>query len=165
MRTFSIPVVMLIIRFVLLYKEALLNINYLDSSLLSVVFFFVTGVRDVFPDDSPSGLPPFRGIKHQIDFNLGATYNYEVTSYQTNPKETKKLQCQVEELIAKGYVRESLSPCVVPVLLIPKKDGSWRMCIDCRVINNITIKYRHPIPKLNDLLDELLESCLFSELI
>uniref|UniRef100_A0A2N9FW13 Reverse transcriptase domain-containing protein n=1 Tax=Fagus sylvatica TaxID=28930 RepID=A0A2N9FW13_FAGSY len=89
--------------------------------------------EDVFPNDVPSGLPPIRGIEHQIDF-------------------------------VPGHVRESMSPCAVSVLLVPKKDGTWRMCVDCRAINNITVKYRHPIPRLDDMLDELHGSSIFTKI-
>ena len=85
-------------------------------------------------------------------------------AYRSNPKETKELQKQVGELMEKGYVRESMNPCAIPVILVPKKDGTWRMCVDCRAINNITIKYRHPILRLDDTFDELHGFCIFSKI-
>ncbi|PKI48228.1 hypothetical protein CRG98_031383 [Punica granatum] len=94
--------------------------------------------EDVFSDETPHGLSPIRGVEHQIDFVPGATIPNR-PAYRSNSEETNELQRQVSELLEKGYVRESLSPCAVPVILVPKKDGTWRMCIDCRAINNITV--------------------------
>ena len=119
--------------------------------------------EDVFPNEVPNDLPPIRGIGHQIDLAPRATIPNR-PAYRSNPEETKEFHKQVEELLAKGYVRESMSPCAVPVLLVPKKDGTWRMCVDCRAINKITVKYRHPIPRLDDMLDELHGSCVFSKI-
>ncbi|XP_059446591.1 uncharacterized protein LOC132178154, partial [Corylus avellana] len=149
--------------FVLLYKGACFNTNELDKSLPSVVVSLLQEYEDVFPNDVPSGLPPIRGIEHQIDFVPCVTIPNRL-AYRSNLEETKELQRQVEELMTKGHVRESMSPCAVPVLLVPKKDGTWRMCVDCRAINNITVKYRHLIPRLDDMLDELHGSCIFTKI-
>lgn len=147
----------------LTYKEVLINSELLTSSLPSSVFSLLQDFDDIFPEDIPKGLPPLRGIEHQIDFVPGAQIPNR-PAYRSNPEETKELQRQVEELLKKGFVRESLSPCSVPVLLVPKKDGSWRMCVDCRAINKITVKYRHPIPRLDDMLDQLHGSKIFSKI-
>ena len=140
--------------YALICKQALFLLADIASSTLPpAVTNLLQEYEDVFPAEIPSGLPPLRGIEHQIDLIPGATLPNRA-AYRTNPEETKEIQRQVQDLLDRGYVRQSLSPCVVPVLLVPKKDGSWRMCVDCRAINNITIRYRHPIPRLDDMLDE-----------
>ena len=119
--------------------------------------------QDVVVKDMPTELPPLRGIEHQIDLVPGASLPNK-PAYRTNPEETKELQWQVEDLLTKGYIRQSMSPCAVPVLLVPKNDGFSRMCVDCHAINNITVKYHFPIPRLDDMLDELHGSCIFSKI-
>ena len=106
--------------FLLLYNDANVDIN---DSLPSVAIALLQDYKDVFPEEMPPGLPPIRGIEHQIDFLPGATIPNR-PAYRSNPEETKELERQIEELLAKGYVRESMSPCAVPVLLVPNNDGS-----------------------------------------
>ena len=85
--------------------------------------------KDVFPDELPKGLPPIRGIEHQIDLVPGAPLPNR-PAYRCNLEEAKEIQRQVGELLEKGYVRESLSPWSIPTLLVLKKDGTMRMCMD-----------------------------------
>ena len=152
-------------KFVLMCKGMCLAMEpKTDDSLPSAFKSLLQEFNDIFPhEDACTGLPPLRGIEYQIDFVPGATLP-NMAAYRTNPTETKEIQRQVEELMDKGYARESMSPCSVLVILVPKKDGTWRMCVDCRAINKITIKYRHPIPGLDDMLDELFGANLFSKI-
>ena len=150
--------------YILFCKNQILTTNTFDDfEVPSSVKTLLQDFHDMFPPNVPSGLPPLRGIEHQIDLSPGASLPNR-PAYRSNPQETKEIQRQVDELISKGWVRDSMSPCAVPVILVPKKDGTWRMCSDCRALNNITIKYRHPIPRLDDLLDELHGACYFSKI-
>nr|GFA00082.1 hypothetical protein [Tanacetum cinerariifolium] len=110
--------------------------------------------KDVIPNEIPTGLP-MREVQHCINL---------VPAYRMNPKEHEELQRQVDKILKKGVLQESKSPYAVPALLVPKKDGSWRMCVDSRAINRITIKYRFPIPRLDDLLVQLFRDIVFSKI-
>ena len=107
---------------------------------------------DIISDNVLEGLPPVRKISHQIDLIPGASFPNKA-AHRMTPTETEELNRQVQELLRKGLIRESLSPCAVPAVLAPKKDGEWRMCIDSQAINRITIKYWFPLPRINDLMD------------
>nr|GEU55622.1 RNA-directed DNA polymerase [Tanacetum cinerariifolium] len=115
---------------------------------------------DVIPNDMPPGLPAMRDIQHCINFIPGSAIPTR-PAYRMNTKEFAKLQRQVTELLEKGLIRESMSPCAILALLVPKYGGPFRICIDSRVVNKITIKYRFLISRLDDLLNWLHGSTIF----
>ena len=110
--------------------------------------------KEVISYYTTNTLPPCREISHCINFIPSSTLPKK-PAYRLTPEKNKELARQVEELLAKGFIRRSISPCAVPALLAPKKEGTWRLCIYSRAINKITIKYRFPMPRMEDLLDHL----------
>ena len=84
--------------------------------------------------------------------------------YRMAPAEMQELKNQLEDLLDKGYVRPSASPWGAPVLFVKKKDGSFRLCIDYRELNKVTIKNRYPLPRIDDLLDQLQGARVFSKI-
>jgi hypothetical protein len=118
--------------------------------------------KDVFPDNLP-GLPPRRDVDHRIELEPGSRPTCRAP-YRMAPEELAEVKKQVEELLAQGSIRPSSSPYGAPVLLVRKKDGSMRMCIDYRALNSISIKNRYPRPRIDDLLDQLSGATVFSKL-
>ncbi|GJU86427.1 putative reverse transcriptase domain-containing protein [Tanacetum coccineum] len=108
---------------------------------------------DVFPEDLP-GLPQTRQVEFQIDLVPGAA-PVARAPYRLAPSEMKELSEQLKELSDKGFIRPSSSPWGAPVLFVKKKDGSFRMCIDYRELNKLTVKNRYPLPRIDDLFDQL----------
>ncbi|GJU85004.1 putative reverse transcriptase domain-containing protein [Tanacetum coccineum] len=122
-------------------------------------------VRDfpeVFPDDL-SGLPPVREIEFRIDLIPGASPVVK-SPYRLAPSEMSELSNQLKELQEKGFIRHSHSPWGAPMLFVKKKDGAMRMCIDYKELNKLTIKNRYPLPRIDDLFDQLQGACYFSKI-
>ena len=102
--------------------------------------------KDIIVDDIPDGLPLVRSISHCMDLIPGASLPNKAP-YRLTPAKNEELNKQVHELLQKGLIRESLSPCAIPTVLAPKKNGEWRMCTDSKAIDKITVKYRFPMPR------------------
>ncbi|GJU74570.1 hypothetical protein Tco_1265975 [Tanacetum coccineum] len=122
-------------------------------------------VRDfpeVFPEDLP-GLPPTRQVEFHIELIPGAA-PVARAPYRLAPAEMKELAEQLKELSDKGFIRPSSSPWGAPILFVKKKDGSFRMCIDYRELNKLTVKNRYPLPRIDDLFDQLQGSSIYSKI-
>ncbi|GKA34683.1 putative reverse transcriptase domain-containing protein, partial [Tanacetum coccineum] len=122
-------------------------------------------VRD-FPEvflEDLSGVPPTRQVEFQIDLVPGAA-PVARAPYRLAPSEMKELSDQLQELSEKGFIKPNSSPWGAPVLFVKKKDGSFRMCIDYRELNKLTVKNRYPLPRIDDLFDQLQGSSVYSKI-
>ena len=108
---------------------------------------------DVFPEDLP-GVPPERQVEFGIELVPGAA-PIAKAPYRLAPPEMQELSSQLQELLGKGFIRPSSSPWGAPIPFVKKKDGSHRMCIDYRELNKLTVKNRYPLPRIDDLFDQL----------
>ncbi|GKD53697.1 putative reverse transcriptase domain-containing protein, partial [Tanacetum coccineum] len=117
---------------------------------------------EVFPEELP-GLPPLRQVEFRIDLVPGDA-PVARAPYRLAPFEMKELSVQLEELLEKGFIRPSLSPWGAPVLFVKKKDGSFRMCIDYHELNKLTVKNHYPLPRIDDLFDQLQGSSVYSKI-
>ncbi|GJR01911.1 putative reverse transcriptase domain-containing protein [Tanacetum coccineum] len=110
-------------------------------------------LSEVFPEDLP-GSSSTRQVEFKFDLVPGAA-PVAWAPYRLEPSEMKELSEQLKELSDKGFIRPSSSPWGAPVLFVKKKDGSFRMCIDYRELNKLTVKNRYPLPRIDDLFDQL----------
>ncbi|GKF24453.1 hypothetical protein Tco_0076775 [Tanacetum coccineum] len=117
---------------------------------------------EVFPEDLP-GLPPTRQVEFHIEIILGAA-PVARAPYHLAPAEMKELAEQLKELSDKGFIRPSSSPWGAPILFVKKKDGSFRMCIYYRELNKLTVKNHYPLPRIDDLFDQLQGSSIYSKI-
>ncbi|RVW22320.1 Retrovirus-related Pol polyprotein from transposon 17.6 [Vitis vinifera] len=129
-----------------------------DITEISVVRKF----QDVFPDELP-GLPPHREFDFSIEVYPG-TDPISVSPYRMAPLELKELETQLDELLGKGFIRPSTSPWGAPVLFVKKKDGTLRLCIDYRKLNRVIVKNKYPLPRIDDLFDQLKCAKYFSKI-
>ena len=138
---------------VLLFEEARLTVEKIR---------IVREFPDVFPEELP-GLPPVREVEFGIEVIPG-TNPISKQPYRMAPIEMEELKAQVDEMESKGFIRSSVSPWGAPVLFVKKKDGSLRLCIDYRELNSVTIKNKYPLPRIDDMFDQLKGAVVFSKI-
>jgi hypothetical protein len=122
----------------------------------------VSEFPDVFPEELP-GMPPERKVEFAKELTPGTTPIFK-RAYRVSEPELVELKKQIDELLEKGYIRPSTSPWAAPVLFVEKKDGTKRMCIDYRALNEVTVKNKYPLPRIKDLFDQMRGANVFSKI-
>jgi hypothetical protein len=116
----------------------------------------------VFPEELP-GIPPDRDIEFVIELKPGTT-PIDKTPYRMATPELAELKEHIKELLEKGFIHPSTSPWRASVIFVPKKDGTQRLCIDYRALNEVTVKNKYPLPRIDDLFDQLYGACVFPKI-
>jgi hypothetical protein len=122
----------------------------------------VTDFLDIFPEEL-LGMPPNREVEFAIDLLPGTAPNSK-RPYRMSVEELKELKKQLTELQEDGYIRPNSSPCGAPVLFVQKKDRSQRMCVDYRSLNDVIMKNKYPLPRIEDLFDQMRGARVFSKI-
>jgi len=117
---------------------------------------------DVFPDELP-GMPPVRDVEFRIDLKPG-TQPIAMSPYRLSRPFQEELKKQLDDLLSKDLIRQSVSPWAAPVMFTSKRDGSWRKCVDYRGLNAVTIKNKYPLPRIEDLFGQLNGAKVFSKI-
>lgn len=142
------------------------DINYesfeiCDDKLKSDLFDVVSKHGEMFQE--PKGLPPKRGIQHEIQLQQDVPLP-NIGMYRMSIMESLEIKKKIQELLSKGIIRPSTSPCSSPIVLVPKKDGTWHMCVDFCALNKIMVKNHYPLPRIDDLLYQLRYAKYFTKL-
>jgi hypothetical protein len=132
-----------------------------DTKLKSDLYEVVAQYDEIFKE--PKGLPSKRGVQHEIQLQQDSPLP-NIGMYKMSVMENAEIKKQIQELLDKGVIVPSSSPCGYPIVLVPKKDGTWRMCVDFRALNKITVKNHYPLPRIDDLLDQLKDAKYFTKL-
>ena len=130
------------------------------SRILEISLWY-ENFRKVFQE--VPGLPPDRELEFAIEL-LPGTALISKAPYRMAPAELMELKKQLQELLDKGLIQPSVSPWGAPVLFVKKKDGSLRLCIDYRELNRVTVKNKYPLPRIDDLFDQLAGATIFSKI-
>jgi hypothetical protein len=133
------------------------KMNQLEGSQGSEVLV-VNEFPDVFPEEL-SGMPPDRDIEFVIELKLGTTSIYK-TPYRMATLELAELKEHIKELLEKGFIHPSSSPWGAPVIFVSKRDDTQRLCMDYHALNEVTIKNKYPLPRIDDLFDQLCGVCV-----
>jgi hypothetical protein len=138
-----------------------LSVDDMEANMIEDIRI-VSEFPDVFPKELP-GMPPERKVEFVIEL-ISGTAPISRRAYRAFGPELVELKKQIDELLEKGYIRPSTSPWAALVLLVEKKDGTKRMCIDYRSLNEVIVKNKYPLPRIEDLFEQLRGVSVFSKI-